>query len=307
MAVIGGEYSSSATFSGAMTEADANFNVTNSISNRYFYIGYWGSSNTYVGTNKFSSSPNGSTTSFTIQWKNNNTVYGTLYGSVKNGTTVPAYGPFVSFTVDYVRIPEILGDGSTIQFLIWTSTSNYDNTWNALAYATDTTLYTFTVSVTNPPYQSYNYPIRFYDGSNLLATLNNYIYSRDFQYTYYPYSIYKYDYQNADSMFPDSIVKPGYRSLGWDTSSSATNVVYGGRNVSALSIPSGIIRYDSGLNLYSVWQKIESLFIYVGNERKTVTRMDIVTNANSNNNTITTHTVRNGKIYDGTTWREFAL
>lgn len=307
MAVIGGEYTSTATFSGTMTEATATFNQTNSISNRYFYVGYWGPSGSYVGTNKYTSDPDGRTKQFIIYWKYNKTTLGTLNGSLKDGTTVPAHGPFVSFTVSDVQVSENLSDGSSIQFILWTSIYSYDNTWDALATATDTTLYAFTVNVANPPYQVFNYPIYFYDGSTLINTYTQYIRSRDFEYTYFPNNTSKSNYQNADSMFPDSIVKPGYRSLGWDTSSSATNVVYGGRNVSSLNIPSGVIRYDSGLNLYSVWEKLESLFIYVNGERRAVTRMDVVTSVNTNNNTMTTHAVRNGKIYDGNSWKEFSL
>ena len=273
----------------------------------YVYFG-WGnfistSNFSYNGTSKASVTTS-STRSYpyTINWNGGDA---RLEGTYQLEIVAPAL-PHVKMTMDSAIITESVSNGTPCSFYVIVSPTSYDNDSN-IFYKSDTYIFILTINVTNPPYNNYDYPIHFYDGSTLLSTLVYRVRSREFEFNYYPASISASGYQNADAMYPQSIVKPGYRSLGWDTSSSATNVVYGGRDVSSLDIPEDVIPYSSGLNLYSVWEKIESVFIYVGNERKTVTRIDIVTNVNSNNNTITTHTVRSGKIYDGTTWREFSL
>ncbi len=272
----------------------------------YMYTG-WGtftstSNFTYNGSSKTKLSTTGSHGStYNISWDGK----ASLAGSSTLSIQTPAL-PQVSFTMDSANISESISNDTYCSFYIVISPSDYSNDTNLL-YKSDTTIFILTIHVINPSYNDYNYPIYFYDGSTLLGSLTYTIRSRSFEFNYYPESINRSNYQNADSMFPQSIVKPGYRSLGWDTSSSATTVVYGGRAVSYLYIPANTVPYSSGFCLYSVWEKVESVLIYVNGERRAVTRMDVVTNVNPNNNAITTHTVRNGKIYDGNSWKEVSL
>lgn len=232
------------------------------------------------------------------------------------GTYTPSiYSPqpgHTAFSIDVVGAYEQLPSRTDYALFLGfsnTSPQTYPNDISLFSKS-DVYFYIFRIVVDNPSYITYTYPVHLYtDPSTEYVTLNCQYQTRNtIPPSTYPYILNQPDYQNADTINPSVIVKPGYKSLGWDTSSSATTVVYGGRDtVTALNIPANTIPVSTsgGLNLYSVWKKNDALYVYVNGEKKSVDIASVVTGINGS--TAVTRQLVEGKVFDGTNWRSFQL
>ena len=149
---------------------------------------------------------------------------------------------------------------------------------------------------------TYRYYLAFYDRSTLFSTqeVGSYL-SRDEMSN--PTSIRVSGAQNASQM---GRTNPGYRGIGWDTSSSASTVVYGSKDYSgSFVIPAGVLDPDvANYKLYAVWEKSTNIKIRVGNEWKTVTNISFV-QPDWSGDTGHLRPIFAGKIYDGNSWKDF--
>ena len=158
-------------------------------------------------------------------------------------------------------------------------------------------------NILNRVKNTYKYYLAFYDRSTLFSTQEVGSHqSRDEMAN--PSSIRVSGAQNASQM---GRVYPGYRGIGWDTSSSASTVVYGSKDYSgSFTIPAGVLEPDvANYKLYAVWEKATNIKIWVGNEWKIVTNISFVQPDWGGADTGHLRPIFAGKIYDGSTWKDF--
>ena len=151
---------------------------------------------------------------------------------------------------------------TTIAFAVGTNLNEYPAFSSNLASESGTIYVIFWFSITKPQVYNYTGSIALYDGSTLVTTLTLNFKSLSSSVTTYPYSVdlasdFSVNAQNANRI----ISKPGYFSIGWDTNSSAQNVVYGGFNANVTipenTIPVSYSGVPAPLKLYSVWLQRE--------------------------------------------------
>lgn len=272
-----------------------------SLDYRYMYIGYgtYTSSTDYSYTKLYKHDGNSygtSTQSYTASWDGDAQMSGTF---TTYFSPPMQYGKIRSFTATDLFLYDTISNGSTLTWYFAFSDTSYSNDVS-LFDKPDVEIYAISITVTNPPYINNVYHIYFKDGNNTIhdgsVTWSG---SRDDEYTY-PRSLIVHGCQNATQL---GYTKPGYRGIGWDTSSSATTVVYGSKdNSGSFTIPANTLT-KAGYNLYSVWERALNIKIYIGSTLRDVSRAVVVTNVSGT--TVTTKDILTGKIYNGTSWKDF--
>ena len=298
------QQNTSASFSGTMTVTSTSFNTTDTVSNsnyapKYVYFGYW-YNGAYQDVNKWNVEYHDG--AFTINYAPNGDIWAEFNLNISRVTGMPIYPYYNQITAGAVNnISEIFPTNYPVQFIVCFSVNNYSNDWSTLSTASDVTICIYTISITNPAKITQTYPISFYSDNSLIQTIQvSYSGSRD-QEQVCPVPMTISGCQNANQM---GVTKPGYRGIGWDTSSSATTVVYGSKNASgSFTIPAGTLSDTTPYNLYAVWEKALNLKVWVNGELKTVTDIRVVTSISGS--TANTSTVTSGKVYDGSSWRDF--
>ena len=294
---------SPAYFTGTETAKHITFSdFSVSVDYRYMYTGYGTFTSTsnysYNGASKYtaSSSSGTHTGSYNTSWFGDASMSGTYTSYF---STPMSYGKFQSFTITDLYLYDSISDGATLTWYFAFSNTSYTNN-DSLFSKEDVVIYAISISVSNPPYVDNVYHIYFKDGNSLIQDYSiTWSGSRDDVYTF-PGSYTVSNHQNASQM---GYTKPGYRGIGWDTSSSATTVVYGSKNNSgSFTIPANTLT-KAGYNLYSVWERALNIKIYVGSTLRDVSRAVVVTNVSGT--TVTTKDILTGKIYDGTSWKDF--
>lgn len=174
----------------------------------------------------------------------------------------------------------------------------------------DTNVVVLRAHISNPPFQTYEYYIHLLsDGSEITsAPIRTTYQTRDETAPLHkPTDTVINDARNAESA---GIQKTGYKAMGWDTSSSAQTVVYGGEGSGSLIIPGDVIPYTNqygGLFLYSVWKRKDVLFVYINNQPVSVAEVRVVTGVNQTTQEAITAKITSGKVRVGSSWKQFEL
>ena len=185
-------------------------------------------------------------------------------------TMASAYETFYQFSLSSGAINESAPTGTYLVWYVTFSNTLRDNLSSILSDPACGTI-AFKFLVYNPPYTTYTYHVYFRDGATLIYDLAQAIRSRS-AWGKYPRTLRIPNAKNATDM---GYIKPGKIGIGWDTSSSATTVVYGGEGTGDLTIPADTIPYNNGLTLYSVWKDGLSLKIVTAISGTTPTLADI--------------------------------
>lgn len=310
MAYIVDYWEDSYQFSGAQTQYNKILNQTRTLNsgdpNIYVYLGFGQytspSDLSYTITDSSYYWGQGGTRHYEIPWTDGTSDgYASLNVAITDDAGI--FGPHKSFeflNADMIFPPQDTQVDKKCSFYICFSTNDYTNSPSTLFNHSDVIVYVFTLFVYNPPKISQTYPIAFLNGSTQITTSTiTYTDSRDTT-PFYPNSVTITGCQNATQM---GVSNPGYRGIGWDTSSSATQVVYGSKDPSgSFTIPANTLPNNTNYNLYAVWEKALNLKVIVGGQPKTVSRVAVVTSISGT--TATMKDIYSGKVYNGTTWKD---
>lgn len=278
---------------------------------KYVYTGAGyvsGSTYYYSGSGKYGTYSGSTTQSFSLNtYTSDGTGYLTANGSFYMYFHTPqlyANLKTFSFSNGTVTVSKDTPSGEYL-FYISFSPNSYSNDASLLSRSDVITTF-LKVIVDNPASSEYEYYVHFYSDGTEIATSKLTYYTRSgVPPNYLPDSRYITDANNAESL---GFSKPGYDAIGWDTAQSAQTVVYGGSSGGSLYIPANVVPYtnqSSGLFLYSVWKRKDTIQIYIGNTRCYVVDMYVVTSIDPTTHVVDAKRIKRGRIYDGSAWKNF--